>query len=274
VWDRYGGSAYHRGVQFRAAPLRGRFLRRYQRFFAEVELADGERLTAHCPNTGSLLGCLEPGSPVWLRDSGNPERKLRYTWQALRCGRAWVNVDTALPNRVVAEALERERVPELAGYDQQAREVRYGRGSRIDILLSGGPAARCFVEVKSTTLRQGPAALFPDAPTERGRKHLAELERVARRGERAVQFFFVSRADVELFRPADAIDPEYGRALRRAARAGVEVLAWTARVEPRRLELAAPLPIDLAPARTLVAVQPRAGSAASSTRALPSRTRR
>jgi sugar fermentation stimulation protein A len=261
-------------MQFPAAPLRGRFLRRYQRFFAEVELAGGERLSAHCPNTGSLLGCLEPDSPVWLRDSANPARKLRYTWQAVRCGSGWVNVDTALPNRVLAEALEHGLVPELAGYERRAREVRYGHGSRIDLLLSGPRRARCFVEVKSTTLRQGPAALFPDAPTERGRKHLAELERVARRGERAVQFFFVSRADVELFRPADLIDPEYGRALRRAARAGVEILAWTARVEPRRLELAKRLPVDLEPARTLVAVQARAADVASSTRARPTRARR
>lgn len=237
-------------MRFEDAPLRGRLIRRYKRFFADVRLASGESIVAHCPNTGSLLGCLEPESPVWLRDSRNERRKLRFTWQAVRVARTWVNVDTSLPNRVVLEALERGLVPELEGYDARRREVPYGRGSRIDLLLWNASGERCFVEVKSTTLAEGKTALFPDAVTERGRKHLRELARVARRGERAVQFFFVSRADVEVFRPADAIDPEYGRALRRAARAGVEILAWTVRVEPRRLELLAPLAVDLAPART------------------------
>jgi len=234
-------------MRFPAAPLEGRLVRRYQRFFAEVELARGERLIAHCPNTGSLLGCLAPGSRVWLRDSGNTARKLRFTWQAVRIGRAWVNVDTALPNRVVAEAVSAGRVPELAGYAGLRREVPYGRASRIDLLLEDASRGTCHVEIKSTTLSENGAALFPDAVTSRGTKHLAELTRLARAGKRAVQFFFVSRGDVEVFRPADAIDPEYGRALRRAARAGVEVLAYTARVEARRLELLRPLAVELTP---------------------------
>jgi sugar fermentation stimulation protein A len=232
-------------VRFPAAPLTGKLLRRYQRFFAEVELEGGERLVAHCPNTGSLLGCLAPGSPVWLRDSGNPERKLRFTWQAVRVGRAWINVDTSLPNRVVAEAVAAGGVPALAGYAELRREVAYGRGSRIDLLLDDPARGTCHVEVKSTTLAEDGAALFPDAVTERGTKHLGELARLARAGRRAVQFFFVSRADVERFRPADAIDPVYGRALRRAVDAGVEVLAYTTRVEARRLELLRPLVLEL-----------------------------
>jgi len=234
-------------VRFSAPPLEAHLVRRYQRFFAEVELAGGERLVAHCPNTGSLLGCLAPGSRVWLRDSGNPARKLRFTWQAVRVGRAWVNVDTTLPNRVVAEAVAAGAVPELAGYAHVRREVPYGRGSRIDLLLEDETRGTCHVEVKSTTLAEDGIALFPDAVTARGTKHLGELARLARRGLRAVQFFLVSRADVELFRPADAIDPEYGRALRRAAKAGVEVLAYTARVEARRLELLQPLAVELIP---------------------------
>ncbi len=232
-------------MRFPAAPLAGRFVRRYQRFFAEVELEDGARLVAHCPNTGSLLGCLAPGSPVWLRDSGNPERKLRHTWQAVRVGRTWVNVDTSLPNRVVAEAVAAGRLPGLAGYAALRREVPYGRASRIDLLLEDPARGTCHVEIKSTTLAQGEVALFPDAVTARGTKHLAELARLARAGQRAVQFFFVNRADVTRFRPADAIDPEYGRALRRAAAAGVEILAWTTRVEARELELLRPLPVEL-----------------------------
>jgi len=230
-----------------APPLAARFLRRYKRFFADVELADGTTLTAHCPNTGSLQGCLVPGARVWLRDSGNPARKLRYTWQAIELAGAWVNVDTSLPNRVVAEAVAAGRVPELAGYATLRSEVAYGKNSRIDLLLEDPRRGTCHIEVKSTTLVDGPCALFPDAVTERGTKHLHELARLARAGQRAVQFFFVNRADVTRFRPADAIDPTYAAALRRAARAGVELLAYSTRVEPERLELLAPLPIELEP---------------------------
>jgi len=224
--------------------IEGRLVKRYKRFLADVELADGTLVTAHCPNTGSLLGCQEPGSRVVLRDSQDPRRKLRYTFQSIQVGRGLVNVDTGLPNAVVAEAVERGLVPELAGYDTLRREVAYGRNSRIDLLLEGPGRPRCYVEVKSTTLVRGRTALFPDAVTERGRKHLAELADVVAGGDRAVQFFFVSRGDVARFAPADDIDPAYGRALRAAAEAGVELLAYAARVRPDRLELARPLPIE------------------------------
>jgi len=225
--------------------LRGRLIQRYKRFFADVELADGSTLTAHCPNTGSLLGCLAPGSPVLLRDSQDESRKLRHTLQAIRVDGHWVNVDTSLPNRVVREAVVAGKVPELAGYDEVRAEVAFGRGSRADLLLTRGDE-RCWVEIKSTTLARDGVALFPDAVTERGQKHLRELARAVRKGERAVQFFLVSRADVERFAPAADIDPEYARTLRRAVRAGVEVLAYAARVEPKRFELARRLPVDLA----------------------------
>jgi len=233
------------GIRFDRPPLAGTFLRRYKRFFADVELAGGSVLTAHCPNTGSLLGCKQEGRPVWLRDSGKPERKLRYTWQAIKIGRAWVNVDTSLPNRVVAAAVAAERVGPLAGYDEHRREVRYGENSRIDLLLSGAGRPDCYVEVKSTTLTDGRTALFPDAVTERGRKHLRELTAMARAGHRAVQLFFVSRGDVERLCPADHIDPAYGTALREAAAAGVETLAWNTRVRARSLELKERVPVEL-----------------------------
>ena len=232
-------------MRFHAPPIVGRFLRRYKRFFADVELQDGTVVTAHCPNTGSLLGCRTEGSRVWLRDSRNPARKLRYTWQAVQVGRSWVNVDTSLPNGVVAEAVAAGIVEPLAGYASLEREVCYGANSRIDLLLTDARGRKCFVEVKNTTLAEGSVGLFPDAVTERGRKHLGELVRMARNGARAVQFFFVSRGDVAVFRPADTIDPDYAAALRKAARQGVEVLAWRARVEPRRLELDRPLEIEL-----------------------------
>ena len=223
-------------MQIDAPLLEGRLLRRYQRFFADVEVAGGSVLTAHCPNTGSLLGCLPAGARAVLRDSRDLARKLRYTLQTVEVAGTWVNVDTSLPNRVVAEALERGRVRSLAGYGRLRREVAYGTGSRVDLLLERG-AERCYVEVKSTTLARGRLALFPDAVTTRGQKHLRELARMVRAGHRAVMFFLAARDDVRAFAPADEIDPEYGRLLRQVARQGVEVLAYATRVEPGSLEV-------------------------------------
>lgn len=226
--------------------IEGRFLRRYKRFFADVELDDGRVITAHCPNTGSLLGCLEPGRRALLRDSQNLDRKLRYVLQALKVGRGWVNVDTALPNAVVADEVRRGRIAELSGYASARREVRYGDNSRIDLLLEASDGRRCYVEVKNTTLARGRRAQFPDAVTERGLKHLNELSKVARMPKhRAVQFFFVSRGDVDRFEPARDIDPSYAEGLSRARDAGVELLAYRARVRADALSLEKRLEIDL-----------------------------
>jgi sugar fermentation stimulation protein A len=230
--------------------LEGRFLRRYKRFFADVELADGTLVTAHCPNTGSLKGCLVEGARAILRDSQDLERKLRFVWQAIEIDGTLVNVDTALPNRVVHEAVVAGKIPELAGFDEARREVKYGENSRIDLLLSKRRSQQlCYVEVKNTTLAEGHTALFPDAVTERGRKHLGELAKMVEQGHRAVQFFFVSRDDVRSFAPADEIDPAYCAALRAAAAAGVEVLAYAARVTPDTLDIGRRLDLRLAAPR-------------------------
>lgn len=224
--------------------VQGRLLRRYKRFLADIELDDGEVIIAHCPNTGSLLGCQPEGARAVLRDSQNPERKLRYTWQTVEVDGTWINVDTSLPNAVVAEAIERGDVPELAGYEGLRREVKYGQNSRIDVLLEGAPG-RCYVEVKSTTLARGDQALFPDAVTERGRKHLEELANQAEAGDRAVIFFLISRGDVTSFAPADDIDPVYGETLRAVVARGVEALAYSTVVKPHMLDLGRRLPIVL-----------------------------
>ena len=217
--------------------LHGRLIRRYKRFLADVELPDGEQLVAHCPNTGSMTGCKEPGSRVVLRDSQNPARKLRYTLQTVEADGTWVNVDTGLPNALVAESISEGLVPALRGYPTLKREVAYGANSRIDILLESARGARCYIEVKNTTYAQGSRALFPDAVTERGRKHLVELGRMVEEGHRAVMFFVVSRADVTTFAPADHVDAEYGATLRRVVDQGVEVLAYSTQVKPDSFEL-------------------------------------
>jgi sugar fermentation stimulation protein A len=231
-------------MQFRAPLVPGRFLRRYKRFFADMELAGGERVVAHCPNTGSLLGCLEAGAPVWLLPTPDPRLSLRYRWTLVQVGRSWVVVDTALAVPVVEDAIAAGLWPELAGFERSYREIRYGRelGSRIDLLLSRGgelppaprgaaraprplPAGdeRVYVEVKSTTLTVDGLAMFPDAVTERGQKHLTELMHVVAQGQRAAMVYCVQRGDCEAFAPADHIDPEYGRLLREAIARGVEV---------------------------------------------------
>jgi sugar fermentation stimulation protein A len=238
--------------------LRGTLIRRYKRFLADVELDDGTVVTALCPNTGRMTSCSEPGRLVLLSDSGNPQRKHPLTWEMIRMGRTWVGVNTGRPNGAVAHFVRQGRIPELAGYREMRREVPYGEGrrSRIDLLLTGGEDGRrsCWVEVKNSTLRvrspgdgrRGTAA-FPDAVTERGRKHLLDLAGVVERGERGVIFFFVGRADCHAFRPADEIDPAYGETLRRVAASGVEILAYRIRFSTRRLELLERLPVDLAP---------------------------
>jgi sugar fermentation stimulation protein A len=236
--------------------IRATLVRRYKRFLADVELADGAELTVHCPNPGAMRSCSEPGRPVLISDSGNPARKLRHTLEMIRMGRIWVGVNTARPNRAVASFVRAGRIPELAGYRELRAEVPYGEGlrSRIDLLLidPAGELADCYVEVKNTTYRtpvEGEPgvfhAAFPDAVTERGRKHLNELERVVRVGQRGVMFFFVGRSDCHRFRPADEVDPAYGETLRRVAGSGVEVLAYRMRVSPRRIALGERLPVDL-----------------------------
>lgn len=220
--------------------------RRYKRFLADVELADGTELTVHCPNPGRMTSCAEPGRPVWISDSNNPKRKLRYTLEMVRMGRTWVGVNTANPNPAVAGFVRRSRIEELAGYDQIETEVSVG-ASRIDLRLRDGSGGRpdCWVEIKSATLRVGTHAAFPDAVSERGRKHLEELAALVAAGDRAVIFFFVGRADCRRFRPADEVDPAYGTTFRRVVAAGVEPLAYRMRFSRRGIELLDRLPIDL-----------------------------
>lgn len=220
-------------------------LRRYKRFLADVELADGSVETVHCPNPGRLIGCLPERADVVLRVSDDPRRKLAKTLQTIRVGEEWVNVDTMLPNRVVGEALRADAIPELSGYAKVRAEVKSSDGSRIDFLLEDPERGRRWIEVKCTTLVEDRVAKFPDAVTARGKKHLDELAHLVEAGDRAVIFFFVSRSDAESFAPAAHIDPAYAGALRSALEAGVEALAYLARVRPDELSLDHRVPVAL-----------------------------
>ncbi len=226
--------------------VEGRLIRRYQRFLADVDLADGTVVTAHCPNTGSMLGCAEPGSRVWLSRSANPKRKYPLTWELVEVGVGiLVGINTARSNTLVREAIEEGIVTELTGYSSIRSEVRFGNEkSRVDLFLGGGARRPCFVEVKNVTAAvAGGTALFPDAVTARGTKHLRELAGVVADGGRAVLCFSVQRQDAEEVRPADDIDPLYGRTLREALAAGVEALAYKAEVTPAAIRLRWRIPI-------------------------------
>lgn len=226
----------------------GRLIRRYRRFLADVELQSGEIITALVPNTGSLITCAEPGFPVWLREEPGEQRKYRFVWTLVRPKRSLVCIDTAVPNRLVHEYAAAQKIPQLAGFREYIREMPHGAHTRFDLCCRVHAAdmlERVWVEVKSTTLLRDGVAAFPDAVTTRGLKHLVELQRVVDAGERALQVFFVQRADAKVFRPADDIDPAYGAELRRAAQAGVEVLALKARVSPESIRLIGEIPVEL-----------------------------
>lgn len=212
-------------------------LRRYRRFLADVRFPTGAVATVHCANPGSMAGCCEPGRPVLLSESADPRRKLRFTWEMIRMGRTWVGVNTAVANRVVAAWLETGRL--FPGRGAVAREVACGN-SRFDFAVGEG-----LLEVKSVSLVRDGIAAFPDAVTERGRRHCEELARARRQGRPATLLFFVTRADAAAVRPADEIDPAYGAALRLAAEAGVEVAAVRARFSPRGVEFGGLLPVRL-----------------------------
>ncbi len=226
----------------------GVLLRRYKRFLADVELPDGEVITVHCPNTGAMTGCAEPGCKVWLSVSDSKTRKYPHTWELVDTGAGMACVHSTRANQVVREAFDKGLIPGFDDYPDIRAEVKYGEGSRIDLLLAGD-AGRVFVEVKSVTLyREGGLGVFPDAVSDRGRKHLRELARIAgEKDTRAVLFFCVFHSGVEHVSAAGDIDPRYRDALIEAQAAGVEVLAWRARVEPTGVELVAPLPFSVDP---------------------------
>ena len=223
-------------------------LRRYQRFLADVRLEDGREVTLHCPNTGRMTGCAEPGWGVWFSVSDNPKRKYSRTWELTETTAGhFIGVNTARANALVAAAIHSGVIRELQGYGVLRQEVRYGEeNSRIDLLLEQGAAADCYIEVKSVTLLGWDAhpelaaagvGFFPDAPSERASKHLRELIRMKEAGLRAVILFCVQHTGIQQVRPASHIDPEYGILLQEAAAAGVELLAYGADITPQQMAL-------------------------------------
>jgi sugar fermentation stimulation protein A len=220
--------------------------RRYKRFLADVVLPQGQRLTVHCPNTGSMLGCADPGMRVWLSRAANPDRKYAWTWELVEAlPGVLVGIHTGRTNALVREGIQSGILTELQGYAGLRGEVMAGEGFRVDFLLqdhASGPD--CYLEVKNVTAAvEGGVALFPDAVSERASRHLRELMVKHQAGYRAALCFCVQRDDVREVRPADAIDPTYGRTLREAAAAGVEILAYAARMDEREAVLYRRVPV-------------------------------
>lgn len=236
--------------------IEGRLIRRYKRFLADVCLPDGTTVIAHCPNTGSMLGCQPENARVWLSHSNNPKRKLQYTWELVETAPGvFACVNTARPNAQARAAIDAGTIAELTGYSDCRAEVKYGEEkSRIDLLLSGHDhQPDAWVEVKNVTLADDGQGFFPDAVTTRGQKHLRELMVQVAAGDRAVLFFVVNHTGIETVSPADHIDPTYGQLLRQARDAGVEVIAYRADLSDRtgepsgELTLTTPVPIILEP---------------------------
>jgi sugar fermentation stimulation protein A len=233
----------------RLPPLvRGTLIQRYKRFLADVRLDDGRLVTATCPNTGSMIGLTAPGSVVWLSESDSPTRKYRFTWELVQAdlgrGPALVGINTGHPNKLVAEAIAAHRIKALAGYPALRREVKYGKASRIDLLLECPNKGLCYVEIKNVHLsRRHGLAEFPDSITERGRKHLAEMSDMMRAGHRAVMVYLIQRADARRLALARDVDPNYGAAFDAAAAAGVEAIALRCRMSPEEIVVDRTVPI-------------------------------
>ncbi|WP_237153509.1 DNA/RNA nuclease SfsA [Oryzibacter oryziterrae] len=223
----------------------GRLIKRYKRFLADVLLDSGEVITAHVANSGSMMGLCEPGLRVWLSRSDDPKRKLAWSWELVETAEgALVGINTSHPNAIVADAIRAGHVPALAGYDSLRREVKYGRNSRIDILLEAADRAPCYVEVKNCTLaRQAGLAEFPDAVTSRGAKHLQELSDMVAAGHRAVMAYLVQRNDCDRFEIAADIDPVYAASFAEATTAGVEVLVLRCALSLETVEISHLIPL-------------------------------
>ena len=221
-------------------------VKRYKRFLADVIWSNGREMTVHCPNPGSMMGLAEPGMAVFLSDSHNPKRKLRFTLEAVQIGHDLVLVNTSRPNSIVQEALEQKLIPELRAYSEIRAEVNYGQEkSRIDFLLKEGSQS-CWVEIKGVTLAEAEVGYFPDSVTKRGTKHLRELGRIARQGkDKAVLLYLVCRPDVKVVRPAARIDPDYARALIAAKRAGVDILAYKIAIDKESVVVNSTCPVQL-----------------------------
>ena len=230
-------------MEFQATLVHGKLLKRYKRFLADIELDNGEVVTAHCTNTGSMKSCIEIGAEVYLSPTNNPLRKTKFTWEMIKINGDWVGINTNNPNQLAFEAISKHEIPELSGYTEVFREVKW-EDSRFDIMAKN-ETETCFFEVKNVSMKEGDFALFPDAITLRGRKHLETLIRVKKAGMRAIMLYIVQRCDVSKFSTAKEIDPEYSETLKKAITNGVEIFVIQAKVTPTSITINKRIPFEM-----------------------------
>jgi sugar fermentation stimulation protein A len=231
-------------MKFEFPLVSGTLIQRYKRFLADIKLEDGSFITAHCPNSGSMMGLKEPGNRVYVWDSKNPKRKLQYTWELVEVDSYLVGINTNRPNYLVKEAIENGVIKELQGYKEIKTEVKYGENSRLDLYLKNDDK-ECFVEVKNVTLVNNQIARFPDAVTSRGTKHLNELLHIVKSGKRGVVCFIIQRMDTSSFETAAEIDSTFSETLQSVVSKGVEVLAYQAKLSLDGIEITKKLPVYL-----------------------------
>lgn len=230
-------------MKFENKLVHGKLIRRYKRFLSDIELDTGELVVAHCTNSGSMKSCLENGAEVYLSPVNDPKRKTRFTWEMIKINNGWVGINTGIPNKLAYEAIVAGTIPGLEGYTKVKREVKF-EDSRFDVYAEN-KEEKCFIEVKNVSMKENEFALFPDAVTIRGQKHLKTLMEVKKLGIRAVMLYIIQRSDVEIFAPAKTIDPEYASLLKKAIETGVEVIPMQAKVTPKGVDLKKRLPIKL-----------------------------
>ncbi|MCP3942951.1 MAG: DNA/RNA nuclease SfsA [Desulfobacteraceae bacterium] len=227
------------------ALIQGKLVRRYKRFLADVELENKKIVVAHCPNSGSMKGCATPGAPVWISQSDNPKRKLKYTWELIQTNSSMVGVNTQVPNKLVKSSFENGLVAEFKEYTKVKSEVKTSDHTRLDLLLENEIGKTCYVEIKNSTLVEDGVAMFPDAVTTRGQKHLDELLWLKRQGHRAVIFYLIQRMDAKVFTPAAMIDKVYAEKLKYVLENGVEVVTRDAVIDTGSIRLGCPVPVRI-----------------------------
>ncbi|RUO27926.1 DNA/RNA nuclease SfsA [Aliidiomarina sedimenti] len=236
-------------MQFQPALQRATLERRYKRFLADVITEDGQRLTIHCPNTGAMTGCAEPGYEVWYSTSDNAKRKYPNTWELSRTpDHDFIVINTQRANQIAEQAIQQNCLPKLTGYQSLRREVRYGEErSRVDLFLEQhqGGKAECFIEVKSVTLNEHGCGYFPDAVTTRGQKHLRELQAMVAAGYRAALLFVVGHSGINKVKPAAHIDPLYAQLCIQAQQHGVELYALSCQISAQGIEPGEPMTVEL-----------------------------
>lgn len=224
--------------------IKGTLIKRYKRFKADVKLCNGLVVTALCPNTGSMKSCSEPGRTVYLSKHDRPDRKLKYTWELIEMPTSLVGVNTGIPNKLVKKTIENRLIKGLSDFEKIRSEVKYGENSRIDILLEKNNE-KTFIEVKNCTLMEKGICYFPDAVTARGLKHLIELQREVRSGNRAVMFYLIQRMDITRFEAATHIDPAYSKELKKAYSMGVEILSYDVHINTKGIAINRAVPFKL-----------------------------